>query len=64
MLASGTGPRQALLIMGYAGWAPGQLENEIKAASWFTTSADKSLIFGTEPGKKWRRALDKRQTPL
>jgi putative transcriptional regulator len=64
MLAAGTGPRQALLIMGYAGWAPGQLENEIKAASWFTISADKSLVFGTEPEKKWRRALDKRQTPL
>jgi len=64
MLASGTGPRQALLIMGYAGWAPGPLENEIKGASWFTTSADKSLIFGTEPEKKWRRAVDKRQTPL
>jgi putative transcriptional regulator len=64
MLASGTGPRQALLIMGYSGWGPGQLEMEIKADSWFTIGADKSLIFGKEADKKWRRAMDKRQIPL
>jgi putative transcriptional regulator len=64
MLASGTGPRQALLIMGYSGWGPGQLEMEIKANSWFTIGADKSLIFGKEADKKWRRAMDKRQIPL
>ena len=64
MLASGTGPRQALLVMGYSGWGPGQLEMEIKANSWFTIGADKSLIFGKEADKKWRRAMDKRQIPL
>jgi putative transcriptional regulator len=64
MLASGTGPREALLIMGYSGWGPGQLETEIKANSWFTIGADKSLIFGKEADKKWRRAMDKRQIPL
>jgi putative transcriptional regulator len=63
-LALGTGPRQALLIMGYAGWAPGQLESEIKANSWFTVSADKALVFGKDAEKKWRRAMDKRQIPL
>lgn len=63
-LALGKGPRQALLIMGYAGWAAGQLEMEIKANSWFTMGADKSLVFGNEPEKKWRRAMDKRQIPL
>ena len=64
MLALGTGPRQALLIMGYSGWGPGQLEMEIKDNSWFTISADKSLVFGKDPEKKWRRAMDKRQIPL
>ena len=64
MLALGTGPRQALLIMGYSGWGPGQLEMEIKANSWFTISADKSLVFGKDPEKTWRRAMDKRQIPL
>ena len=63
-LAVGKGPRQALLIMGYAGWAAGQLEMELKANSWFAIGADKSLVFGNEPEKKWRRAMDKRQIPL
>ena len=55
----GKGPRQALLIMGYAGWAAGQLEMELKVNSWFAIGVDKSLIFGNEPDKKWRRAMDK-----
>ncbi|MGZ8452650.1 MAG: YqgE/AlgH family protein [Candidatus Binatia bacterium] len=63
-LADGKGPRQALLIMGYAGWAAGQLEMELNANSWFAIGADKSLVFGNEPEKKWRRAMDKRQIPL
>lgn len=63
-LALGKGPRQALLIMGYAGWAAGQLEMELKANSWFAIGADKSLVFGNEPEKKWRRAMDKRQISL
>ncbi|MGZ8484238.1 MAG: YqgE/AlgH family protein [Candidatus Binatia bacterium] len=63
-LADGKGPRQALLIMGYSGWAAGQLEMELKANSWFAIGADKSLVFGNEPEKKWRRAMDKRQIPL
>jgi len=64
LLALGTGPRQALLILGYAGWGPGQLESEIKANSWFTVSADKSFVFAKDAEKKWRRAMDKRQIPL
>jgi putative transcriptional regulator len=63
-LALGKGPRQSLLILGYAGWAAGQLEMELKANSWFAIGADKSLVFGNEPEKKWRRAIDKRQIPL
>jgi putative transcriptional regulator len=63
-LAAGKGPRQALLIMGYAGWAPGQLEMELHTNSWFTISADKSLVFGKDPETKWRRAMDKRKIPL
>lgn len=63
-LAQGQGPREALLIMGYAGWAPGQLENELKANSWFTIDGDKALVFGKDAEKKWRLAMDKRQIPL
>ncbi len=63
-MSRGKGPRQALVLMGYAGWAPGQLEAELQAEAWFVVPADKALIFGKDPEKKWRQALDKRQVPL
>lgn len=63
-IGQGKGPRQALVIMGYAGWAPGQLEAELKAEAWVVVPADKKLIFGKDAEQKWRQALDKRQTPL
>lgn len=63
-ISIGKGPRQFLLMIGYAGWASGQLEEEIKAKSWFFIPADKELIFGKEAEKKWQRAMDKRQIRL
>lgn len=63
-MARGKGPKQSLFVLGYAGWAPGQLEAELKANSWFVVAADKALIFGKDAEKKWRQALDKRQIPL
>jgi len=64
LLALGKGPRQTLFMLGYAGWAPGQLEMELKTKSWFTLPGDKALIFGADADKKWRQAMDKRQIPL
>jgi putative transcriptional regulator len=63
-IADGKGPRQSLLAFGYAGWAPGQLEGEILANSWFTIPADSSLIFGKDASQKWRRAMDRRKIEL
>ncbi|HEU4341428.1 MAG TPA: YqgE/AlgH family protein [Candidatus Binatia bacterium] len=63
-LSRGKGPRQSLFMLGYAGWAPGQLEAELKANAWFTVEADRALIFGKEAEKKWRQAMDKRQIKL
>ena len=63
-MAQGKGPRQSLFIMGYAGWAPGQLEGELKAGSWFVVSGDKALIFGQDADRKWSQAMDKRKIPL
>jgi putative transcriptional regulator len=63
-ISLGKGPRQFLLIVGYAGWAPGQLEEEIQAKAWFSIPADKEIIFSKQPEKKWQRAMDKRQVPL
>jgi len=63
-IASGKGPRQSLFMLGYAGWAPRQLEAELKINSWIAIPADKALIFGTNADKKWRQAIDKQQIPL
>ena len=63
-IGRGKGPRQYLFMLGYAGWAPGQLEAEIHADAWFIVTGDKALIFGKDAEKKWHRALDKRQIQL
>ena len=63
-ISLGKGPRQFLLIVGYAGWAPGQLEEELQHKAWFSIPADKETIFSKQPEKKWQRAMDKRQVPL
>jgi len=64
LIAAGKGPRQSLFMLGYAGWAPGQLEAELKINSWIAIPGDKALIFGTNADKKWRQAIDKQQIPL
>jgi putative transcriptional regulator len=58
-IARGTGPRNAILALGYAGWAPGQLENEIQHNGWLHCSADPELIFGLDTGGKYTLALKK-----
>ena len=58
-LAEGGGPRHGILALGYAGWAPGQLEEEIQRNSWLSVPADEALIFDDDLGRKWRQALAK-----
>jgi len=55
-IVEGNGPQQAALIVGYAGWTPGQLEAEIEANSWITVPATANLMFGTENELKWATA--------
>jgi putative transcriptional regulator len=56
-LAAGRGPADALVALGYAGWGPGQLEDEIQANGWLTCEASPALVFGTEMPLKWEAAL-------
>jgi putative transcriptional regulator len=58
-IAKGDGPGNALLALGYAGWAPGQLETEIQGNGWLHCSADPDLIFGPDVDHKYDRALKK-----
>lgn len=58
-IANGSGPKHAILALGYAGWAPGQLETEIQSNGWLHCDADADLIFGDDIDDKYNRALQK-----
>ena len=58
-IAHGDGPQSAILALGYAGWAPGQLEQEIQQNGWLHCPADPELIFGADTGGKYDKALRK-----
>ncbi len=63
-IARGRGPRRALLMLGYAGWAPGQLEAEIQHGSWITVPSDETLVFDENYETKWERATARRKTEV
>lgn len=56
-IAEGSGPERALLALGYAGWSPGQLEDEIQNNGWLQSPADTDLIFDDDLEAKYARAL-------
>ncbi len=63
-MARGKGPRESLILFGYAGWAAGQLEGELKAGAWHIVPADKNIVFGKDANKKWHQAMDRRRISL
>ncbi len=58
-MATDCGPDRAIIALGYAGWAPGQLEAELQANGWLACPADEALLFGTDEDSKWDKALAK-----
>ena len=58
-MAAGSGPRQSLLALGYAGWGPGQLDSEIQANGWLHVAPDEDLVFDEVLDDKWERAIAK-----
>ena len=58
-IARDEGPASAVLALGYAGWAPGQLEKEIQHNGWLHCTADSELVFGTDTGGKYEKAMGK-----
>ena len=55
-LSTGKGPKNSILALGYAGWGPNQLEDEIIKNSWMTLSVDTNFLFDEEVSKKWTEA--------
>ena len=58
-MADNRGPSRAIVALGYAGWAPGQLEEEMRANGWLACEPDEELLFGDDEEAKWDRALAK-----
>lgn len=58
-VAAGGGPEKAVLLLGYAGWGEGQLDQEMRQNSWLSVAADDAIIFDTAHNTKWQRALAK-----
>ncbi len=56
-IAKGSGPDKAILALGYAGWASGQLEREIQSNSWLNCPADYDIVFDGDLENKYARAL-------
>lgn len=58
-IAAGAGPAQARLVLGYAGWGAGQLDEEIRENSWLSAAPDDALLYDGLYQTKWQRALAK-----
>jgi putative transcriptional regulator len=58
-IAKGTGPDNSFLALGYAGWGPGQLEQELQQNGWLVVTPDMDIVFGAELDQKWQAAVTK-----
>lgn len=57
-IAFGMGPKENLIALGYASWAPQQLEREIMNNTWLVAKPDSELVFRTKDEDKWQKAID------
>jgi putative transcriptional regulator len=58
-IAEGNGPKDKILMLGYTGWGPGQLDLEIMENGWLHVEADDALVFGDQSTNKWEMAIKK-----
>lgn len=56
-IANGKGPIKSVFALGYAGWGPGQLDQELKDNGWLCVPANTDILFETPVNKRWERAL-------
>ena len=63
-MAAGSGPRHRLVLLGYSGWGPSQLDGEIAREDWLLAPADAATIFATDPAATWERVMKKAGLPM
>lgn len=52
------------LFAGYAGWSPGQLEDEVESGAWFVVDADPADLLTQNPGELWPAVLSRQPSPV
>lgn len=57
-IAHDEGPEESIIALGYAGWSPGQLEQELADNTWLNCPADEQIIFDIPVKKRWQAAAD------
>jgi putative transcriptional regulator len=63
-IARQQGPAKRLIVFGYAGWSPGQLEGELARNVWYMAPADPGLVFDDDRDKVWEHAVARRTQDL
>jgi putative transcriptional regulator len=63
-IADKKGPAKSLIVFGYAGWAPGQLEGELDHNVWYTAPQDPGLVFDHDRDSLWNDATAHRTQDL
>ncbi len=63
-MAAGRGPERAILFLGYAGWAPGQLDEEVAQGGWVVVQSDAGMLLDRDVTGLWRRAMMRRGIDL
>lgn len=63
-MAAGTGPAQCVVLLGYAGWGPGQLDQEIAREDWLIAPADDASIFAADPSGLYADVLKRAGLPM
>lgn len=58
-IAAGRGPDRAMMMLGYAGWGPGQLEGEISQNGWLTCDGGSDIVFDVPALSKWTTTLER-----
>ena len=58
-ILEGNGPNNYRFALGYSGWGPGQLEEELKRGDWLVLPAHKQIMFGTPDDMMWGKACKK-----
>jgi putative transcriptional regulator len=56
-IGEGMGPEHYLVVLGYAGWLPGQLEEELLQNSWLSTPSSGQIVFASKPDQRWKAAI-------